>query len=229
MIDTIADNLRRIRRRIAAACDRVGRSPNEVTIVAVTKTHGPDVVDAVVAAGIEDIGENRIQEFLDKKRRVTRPCRWHLVGTLQRNKAGRAMGEFDLIHSVDRIKLAETLARLSTERNLITRILLEVNTSGESTKHGFTRNELPGAVNRIVELTGLRVEGLMTIGPLEGDEMATRSAFRSLAHARTLIEDRCRVRVPVLSMGMSEDFEIAIEEGATMIRLGRILIGPRGR
>ncbi len=227
MRDTIEQNLSRVRERIEEACRRVGRPKSDVIIVGVTKTFGPEVVDALADAGVEDIGENRIQEFLEKKPRVTRPCRWHLVGTLQRNKATKAIGQFELIHSVDRVALAETLGRLGEERGITTRILLEVNTSGEETKHGFTPADAEEAAAIIARLPHLSFEGLMTVGPLTIDPAAVRQSFALLRSLRDRIEIRLGRSLPHLSMGMSGDFEIAVEEGATMIRLGRVLLGER--
>ncbi len=228
MAGDIKQNLENVRERVARACERVGRQVEAVTIVAVTKTHGPQTVDAVIDAGVADVGENRIQEFVKKKAEVTRPCRWHLVGTLQRNKAAKAVGEFTLIHSVDRIKLAETLNRLSGERGVTTRVLLEVNTSREITKHGFEPEEIPRAVRAIGAMTGVELSGLMTIGPLTDDETAIRRAFQSLFRLKRKVESEAATPMPHLSMGMTDDFEIAVEEGATLIRLGRVLLGPRG-
>ena len=229
MAGDIKQNLENVRERVARACESVGRQVEAVTIVAVTKTHGPQTVDAVVDAGVADVGENRIQEFVKKKAEVTRPCRWHLVGTLQRNKAAKAVGEFSLIHSVDRIKLAETLNRLSGERGVITRVLLEVNTSREITKHGFEPEEIPRAVRTIGAMTGVQLDGLMTIGPLTDDGAVIRRAFQSLFRLKSKVESEVATPMLHLSMGMTDDFEIAVEEGATMIRLGRVLLGPRGR
>ena len=227
MREMIERNLAQVRERIGEACRRAGRRESDVIIVGVTKKFGPDVVDALAEAGVENIGENRMQEFLEKKPGVTRPCRWHLVGTLQRNKAAKAVGQFELIHSVDRVALAETLSRLGQERGVTTRILLEVNTSGEETKHGFTPDEVSEAAAKIVLLPGLSFEGLMTVGPLTGDPEAIRRSFKLLRGLRDRIQSGIGRPLAHLSMGMSDDFEIAVEEGATMVRLGRILLGDR--
>jgi len=226
--DFIADNLKRVRERIESACARVGRGPGSVTLVGVTKTHGADVVSAAIRAGVTDVGENRIQEFLDKRDAVEGECRWHLIGTLQRNKARRAMNQFALIHSVDRLKLAETLSRLGAEGDITSRILLEVNMSREETKHGFAPAEVPDAVAKISELPNLELRGLMTIGPLTDDMTRVRRAFQSLFRLREKISESSGLDMPHLSMGMTDDFEIAIEEGATIIRVGRVLFGARG-
>jgi pyridoxal phosphate enzyme (YggS family) len=227
MNDMIIENVNRARERIAAACERVGRPSDGVTIVGVTKTFGPERVRALIEAGITDIGENRIQEFLEKAPKIDAPCRWHLVGTLQRNKAAKAIGRFELIHSVDRIKLAYTLNRLGEERGTVTPVLIEVNTSGEATKHGFEPVEVPERAAEIAGLEHLRLEGLMTIGPLTDDEHRIRQAFRDLFTLSERIEESGRMQLPHLSMGMSDDFEIAVEEGATLVRLGRVLLGDR--
>lgn len=227
-VDTAA-NLAAVRDRVQAACDRAGRRVTDVTIVGITKTFGPDRVEALVRAGITDIGENRVQELLEKKPRVTTPCRWHLVGSLQRNKAARIVGEVELIHSLDRIKLAETLSRLGVERGSRIRVLLEVNTSGEASKHGFAPEAVIETVGRVEELPGLVLEGLMTIGPMTEDEKRVRRAFRSLRRLKVGVEEELGRDLRHLSMGMSDDFETAVEEGATLIRLGRVLLGERSR
>jgi pyridoxal phosphate enzyme (YggS family) len=228
MKSVIVENLAKVRDRIEAACGRVGRAVDDVTVVAVTKTHGADVVERVIEAGISDVGENRMQEFLEKRPQVTLPCRWHLVGTLQRNKAGRALGQFSLVHSVDRVRLAETLSRLGGEQGETTRILLEVNTSGEATKHGFHPGDIQAAASEIAGLPNLELLGLMTIGPLTDDETAVRRAFQTLFRLKEKLERDLGKPLPDLSMGMSDDFETAIEEGATIVRLGRVLFGARG-
>lgn len=223
----INENLAVVRGRIASACARVGRSPENVTIVAVTKTHGSSVVDAVIDAGVADVGENRVQEFLRKQPEVRLPCRWHLVGTLQRNKATKAIGRFELIHSLDRVSLAETLNRLGEERGIHTRVLLEVNTSGEESKHGFEAGEVVQAARRVEALPQLELDGFMTLGPLTDDMTAIRRSFQSLFRLREKAEQSLGRGLPHLSMGMSDDFEIAVEEGATVVRLGRVLLGNR--
>ncbi len=225
----IEDNLARVRERVQHACDRAGRRAEDVTIVGITKTFGPESVEALVNLGVTDIGENRVQELLEKKTKVTAPCRWHLVGTLQRNKAARIIGEVELIHSLDRFSLAETLSRLGVERNIDIRVLLEVNTSGEASKHGFDPEHVIDAVGRVGELSRLRLDGLMTIGPLTDDGTSIRRAFRLLRRLNEDAGEALGRALPHVSMGMTDDFEVAIEEGATLIRLGRALLGERGR
>jgi hypothetical protein len=225
---SISENVVRVKTRVAAALERSGRAEGEVTIVAVTKTFGPEMVDAVIAAGIEDIGENRVQEFLSKREAVTRPCRWHLVGHLQRNKAGKVVGEVDLIHSLDSLRLAETLERLGAERDTVVRVLMQVNTSGEASKEGVDPGEAQELAEAVAAMAHLRLDGLMTIGPVTIDPVDTRRCFRDLYTLRERLRSETGLDLPHLSMGMSADFEVAIEEGATLVRVGRTITGERG-
>jgi len=224
---SIRDNVTATRQRIEAALERAGRGPGEVTIVAVTKTFGPDMVDAIVAGGVADVGENRIQEFLDKSDQVKEDCRWHLVGHLQRNKVRRAIGRFHLVHSIDSVRLAEALERIGEESDISTRILLQVNTSGEAAKSGLAPDEVCAAATRIAALAHIELLGLMTIGPVTMDSDSTRQCFRDLCGLRERARDSTGLALSELSMGMSGDFEVAIEEGATIVRLGRVLTGER--
>ena len=220
-------NLREVRERIARACRASDRRPDEITIIGVTKTFGADVVETLLDAGVGDIGESRVQEFLAKSAAVLRPCRWHLIGNLQRNKAGKAIGRFEMIHSVDSVKLAEALHRMGEERSLATRVLFEVNTSGEASKHGFSPGDLDTAAAAVMSLPAVSLEGLMTVGPLTDDAGEIRRSFALLRDLRDRLEKSTGRRLAHLSMGMSDDFEIAVEEGATMVRLGRVLVGSR--
>lgn len=211
------------------AAERSGRSSSDVTIVAVTKTFGPERVEEAIRGGILDVGENRVQEFLGKADLVSLECRWHLVGHLQTNKVNKAIGRFALIQSVDSRKLAERLSRAGEERGITTDILIEVNTSGEASKHGFDPDETVDAFGEIVRLPALSVRGLMTVGPWVEDETIVASAFARLRELKEEIERSVPGDLVLehLSMGMSDDFELAIREGSTMIRLGRILFGER--
>lgn len=228
MSSPLSQKIDRVRERIGGALERSGRGNENVRIVGVTKTMGHERVLELIRCGITDIGENRIQEFLEKSERVDLPCNWHLIGTLQRNKAGKAIGRFALIQSLDSMKLARTLNRLGGEHNQVTRVLVEVNTSGETTKHGFAPEETEACIGEIAELPYLELAGLMTIGPFTDDTAAQRRAFRSLFDIRGRLERSLSISLPELSMGMSDDFEIAVEEGATIVRLGRVLLGERG-
>ncbi len=217
----IAANLERVNERIARACKRGGRSPAEVTLVAVTKTVGVPEIEAAYSCGIKDFGENRVQEAAAKIGQLTglvpRPV-WHLVGHLQTNKAKVAVGLFDIMHSVDSLRLAGVLSR-QAEKALP--VLLEVNVSGEASKSGFTPAEVVPALDEIARLPRLEVEGLMTIAPLVADAESVRPVFRQLRRMRD------ELGLEHLSMGMTDDFEVAIEEGATIIRVGRAIFGER--
>jgi len=220
-VTNIAENLARVRSRIEAACCRAGRAPAEVTLVGITKGFPPEAVAEAVAAGLEDAGENRVQEAAAKiealAARGIRP-RWHLVGHLQTNKAKTALDLFAILHSVDSLRLAEALDRHASRP---VAVLLEVNVAQEASKFGFTPGELPAALSSISSLPHLDVRGLMTVAPQAADPEAVRPVFRRLRELR----DACGLRD--LSMGMTDDFEVAIEEGATLVRVGRAIFGPR--
>jgi len=204
----------------------IGGWTHPVRIVAVTKTHGPEAVRAAVAAGLEDVGENRVQEALSKQDQLSDlPVRWHLIGTLQRNKARHAVGRFALIHSVDRAELAEELARRVAPGGRQP-VLVEVNCSGESQKGGVDPAGLPALLERIGELPAIELRGLMTMAALNADAAAQRAAFGRLRSERDRMTD-AGYPLPELSMGMSGDYPIAVEEGATMVRLGTLLFGER--
>jgi pyridoxal phosphate enzyme (YggS family) len=218
--------------RLAAVRDSVARHQavggwrHVVRIVAVTKTHGPEAVRAALAAGLNDVGENRVQEALQKQEALPDvPVEWHLVGTLQRNKARHAAGRFALIHSIDRTDLAADLDRrvLQGSRQ---RILVQVNCSAEPQKGGAAPDTLPSLLAELTKLERLEVMGLMTMSALTDDPDEQRRAFRLLRDLRDAAE-RSGYRLPELSMGMSGDYPIAVEEGATMIRLGTVLFGDR--
>jgi pyridoxal phosphate enzyme (YggS family) len=218
-LQKIAANLREVERQIAAAAERAGRSPEEVTLVAITKGLPPEAIRAAVDAGIQHIGENRVQEASAKVARISdlglRPT-WHMVGHLQRNKAKTAVGVFDIIHSVDSLRLAETLNAVAASA---LPVLLQVNVSGEATKGGISLAELSVAANDIGRLSNLTMQGLMTIAPLGSDPEEARPVFRRLRELRDSLG------LEHLSMGMTDDFEVAIEEGATMVRIGRAIFG----
>ena len=226
--EQVAARVEEVRERIERARLRAGRA-DSVTLVAVTKTHPPDAVRAVLAAGVADVGENRVQELEEKVAEVGRGAvGWHLIGHLQRNKAGKALPLFDLIHSLDSLRLAEALSAEAAKRGIEARVLVQVNASGEESKGGFEPGELVDVVGRIAALPGMKVEGLMTMAPFTDDESVVRAAFR---RTRELLDDAAR-QVPglgrQLSMGMSNDFEIAVEEGSTLVRVGSVLFGERG-
>ena len=218
---TIEQNVRYVERSIAGACERAGRSPDDVTLIAVTKTIGIPAIEAAFNAGIRNFGENRVQEAQPKIEQLAslRPSLiWHMVGHLQTNKAKTAMDIFDIIHSVDSLRLAETLSQRSQNK---LPVLIEVNVSGEATKSGFLLPEADEAVKRIGRLPNIEVEGLMTIAPWGSDAEEVRPIFRRLRQ----LGDALGLRH--LSMGMTDDFEVAIEEGATLVRIGRAIFGER--
>lgn len=240
----IAHNIAAVRERIAAAAGRAGRSPDEITLIAVTKTHSARWIDMALAAGVTDCGENRVQEAEEKVELLRdAQVRWHLIGHLQRNKAKRAAALFDMIHSLDSVKLAEALNRHVEEESLLGQrrlpVLLQVNVSGEATKEGFdlvggvtnqaALTSFVEAARQIVALPQLEVQGLMTVAPYADDPEAARPVFRALRELR----DELARQIPEslwqhLSMGMTGDFEVAIEEGATLVRVGRAIFGERG-
>lgn len=240
MRETIASNLAAVRQRLVEAARRAGRSPVEITLVAVTKTVPLPGVLIAYALGLRDFGENRLQEAAAKiagARPQAADIRWHLVGHLQTNKAKAAVELFDFIQSVDSLHLAEALERRAQAARRRLPVLLEVNVSGEASKSGFAaagagpsarREALLPAVERLLALPCLDVQGLMTIAPLASDPEQARPYFRALRELR----DELQQRFPQtdwrhLSMGMTDDFEVAIEEGATMVRMGRAIFGER--
>lgn len=223
----VASNLARVLETIERALARAGRPPGSVALVAVTKTQPVEAIEAALAAGARILGENRVQEAAEKVGRIGRGASWHLIGSLQTNKVKRALELFDLIHSVDSERLARDVAsRMSGTAPFP--VLLQVNVAREASKHGFSPEEVLEAAPRIATLQGIRVAGLMTIAPLDPDPEASRPWFRQHRELR----DRLRREVPAinwreLSMGMSHDYEVAIEEGATMVRVGSAIFGQR--
>ena len=217
-----------VQARIDAAAGRVGRDPAGVRLVAVTKTVPPERIRAAVAAGLTTLGENRVQEALDKRPLVP-GARWHLIGPLQSNKVRRALETFDVIESVDSLDLAQRLARVAAEARpgRDTPILLQVNVDADPAKAGFGTVDLERDLPAILALPGLRVDGLMTIGRQVGEPESARPTFAALR----ILAARLRVANPALgpelSMGMTDDFEVAVEEGATIVRVGRAIFGAR--
>lgn len=219
--DEIRANVNALEARIAAACARAGRARADVKLVAVTKTFPASDVDHAIAAGMSDVGENKVQEGRDKRPSVTGSARWHLIGHLQSNKAKDAVRLFDVIQTIDSVELAERVARFAEAEGKRQEVLVQVNVGEEEQKSGAEIADVPSIVRRIAELPSLHLSGLMAIPPL-GEAEAMRPYFRTL---RALRDD---LRLPELSMGMTDDFEVAIEEGATIIRVGRAIFGARG-
>jgi hypothetical protein len=220
----LSARLTEIRERVDRAVARGGHRQN-VTIVAVTKTHGPDAVHAAWSAGIHDVGENKVQEALSKMGAVDVPVRWHLIGHLQRNKV-KQLDPFTLVHSVDSARLADAVHAHGIARGRAVDALLQLNVSGETTKGGFAADELRPEAERLTTLPGIVVRGVMTMAPFDAPESVLRAVFAGARAARDVLAE---VGHPAteLSMGMSNDYEIAVEEGATMVRLGTLLFGAR--
>ena len=220
----LGDRVAAIRARIDAAAQRGGHGQN-VAIVAVTKTHGPEAASAAFEAGLPDIGENRVQEALGKMEHVAAPVRWHLIGHLQRNKV-RSLDSFSLFHALDSSRLADAVNRFGEERGRAVDVLMQVNPVKEETKGGYDMSSVAAESSRLASMNGLRVRGAMTIARLGADESELRRTFSAVRETRDMLASSGHPATE-LSMGMSDDFEIAVEEGATMVRLGSILFGAR--
>ncbi len=242
---SLAENIERVQERIARACARVGRTPSEVTLVAVSKIFAAEIVTEAYCLGLRHFGENRVEEAREKISKVKSQIsnlqppipnpQWHLVGHLQSRKVAEAVALFDVIHSVDSVKLANKVSRLCIEAGHVMPVLLECNVSGEESKYGFPVATAADKARWIAEVEailaeepGVRVEGLMTVAPIVSHAQDTRPVFRALRQ----LCDELAMRFPQtnwrhLSMGMTDDFEIAIEEGATLVRVGRAIFGER--
>lgn len=220
----LSDRLREVRDRVDAAVRRGGHG-QAVTIVAVTKTHGPDAVQAAWNAGLQDVGENRIQEALQKMDAVSVPVRWHLIGHLQRNKV-KSLARFDLLHSLDSSRIADAVNEFGLGARAPVKSLMQINVVGEESKGGYAPSDWEREAARLRSLAGLRVLGVMTMAPLDADEATLRATFSGARRARDIL---CAAghQATELSMGMSSDYEVAVAEGATLIRLGTILFGAR--
>jgi len=223
----VAAALEQVRGRIALACRRAGRDPAEVRLVAVSKTVDVERIRRLVESGHTLLGENRVQEALEKIPLLGPGVRWHLVGHLQRNKARHAVGVFDLLHGVDSEKLAVEIDRRAAGAALRQAILLQVNLSGEGTKSGVAERDLPALLDAVAALPNLEPRGLMTIPPPVDDPEESRRWFRGLRELRDRSARRHGLALPELSMGMTDDFEVAVEEGATLVRIGRAIFGER--
>ena len=222
MIDQIRERAEEMRARLRAAAERAGRDPDGFQIVAVTKGFGIDVARAALDAGLTRLGENRVQEALPKVAALP-DAEWHLVGRLQRNKARKALSAFAVVHSVDSIELLRRLADEAMRAGLAPRLLLEVNVSGELTKAGFD----PVRLEEVAPALSDRVVGLMTMARHQADEAEQRRTFATLRVLRDRLQESSGIALPELSMGMSRDAEAAVAEGATLVRIGTALFGPR--
>lgn len=223
-MSTIAERARQVRERIAAAARRAGRNPGSIRLVAVTKTVPVERIREALQAGLTEFGENYVQEALPKIAEVGPGCRWHFIGHLQRNKARHVAGKFCLIHSVDSVSLARELDKRAERAGTVQDVLVEVRLDPAETKSGVAEENLPGLVEQTLALSHLRVLGLMGMPPLFPDPEEARPFFRRLRALADTLPQPCRRE---LSMGMSNDFEVAIEEGATIVRVGTAIFGPR--
>lgn len=220
----LAERVAEVRAQISAAAERGGHR-QQVTLVAVTKTHGAAAVEAAFRCGLTDVGENKIQEATRKMSEVSAPVQWHLIGHLQRNKV-QLIDRFALVHSVDSSRLADTLHKFGLEREKPVDALIQVNASREESKGGLQSDELAPEAERLVILSGIRIRGVMTMARIDASEMELRETFASARAARDVLIQAGHP-AKELSMGMSQDFEIAVEEGATIVRLGTTLFGAR--
>ena len=237
---TIAQNIELVRGNIVAACTRAGRDPSEVTLVAVSKTHGTDAILQAIAAGVQHFGENRVEEAEGKIPEINRQASvtWHMIGHIQSRKAKDIPALFQVVHSVDRLKVASRLSQAAVETGNKLDVLLEVNISGEASKDGLSangwqndvgvRSVLWQEVEGILALPGLNVRGLMAMAPIVEDMEQVRPVFAGLAGLRMALAESFGIVLPDLSMGMTDDYPVAVEEGATMVRVGRAIFGIRG-
>ena len=224
---TIPARLDSVRRRIASAALRVGRDPSEVELVAISKTHPAERIREAVEAGQLVFGENRVQEAVMKIPDLPGNLRWHFIGSMQSNKVRKALPLFELFHSVDSRALALDFDRIASECGLFPRVLLEVNVSGEASKHGFAPEVLERELDGLLSLPRLQVEGFMTMAPLAPEAESSRRYFAALRKLRDRLAVRSGIPFATLSMGMSGDFEVAVEEGATLLRVGSALFSEK--
>jgi len=225
----ITENLERVRAQIAQAAGKAGRAAEDVQLIAISKTHDAERVREAHAAGQNIFGESRVQEARTKIPELPSSLRWHFVGHLQKNKIRHALPLFELIHSVDSLELARDIDRIAQEEGLHPRVLLEVNVAGEGNKFGFPPDKLRGEMESLLSLGRLSIEGLMALPPIASEAEASRKFFVQLRELRDSLEKQFDVKLPQLSMGMTNDFTVAIEEGATLVRVGTAIFGERRR
>ena len=228
-MEEIAKNLERVQTQIAEAAEKSGRSLNEIELVAISKTHDAEKVRAAYEAGQSLFGESRVQEARAKIPLLPSNLRWHFVGHLQKNKIRHALPLFELFHSVDSLVLAQEMNRIAAEDGTHSRVLLEVNETGEGSKFGFRPDKLRQDMEALLALPRLSIEGLMTIPPLAKEAEASREHFVDLRELRDRLETEFQMKLPHLSMGMTNDFFVAVEEGATLVRVGTAIFGERSR
>jgi pyridoxal phosphate enzyme (YggS family) len=226
-VSAIAENLARVAEQIAQAAAKAGRAVNEIELVAITKTHDAEKVREAIGAGQTLFGESRVQEARAKIPLLPSNLRWHFVGHLQKNKIRYALPLFEMIHSVDSFALAQEINRIAEEEGMHPRVLLEVNVAGEGSKFGIKPETVREEMEQLLALPRLSILGLMAIPPLAPEAEASRKFFVQLREMRDALEKEFRAKLPQLSMGMTNDFVVAIEEGATLVRVGTAIFGPR--
>jgi pyridoxal phosphate enzyme (YggS family) len=227
-MDTLADRLAAVHTQIASAAARAGRAVAEIELVAVSKTHPPEAVAEAIEAGHLLFGESRVQEARAKIPLLPGRAHWHFIGHLQRNKIRHALGlGFELLHGIDTLEIARDLNRVASEMGAFPKLLLEVNVAGESSKFGFRPEKLREQMEELLALDRLQIEGLMTIAPLADEAEASRPHFAALREVRDAMQTEFRVPLPRLSMGMSGDYTVGVEEGATLVRVGTSIFGTR--
>lgn len=227
----IKENLEEVREKIRQACQRSGRREEDVTLISVSKTKPVEMLKEAYEAGSRDFGENRVQEIMEKYGQMPEDVRWHMIGHLQKNKVRQVIDKAVLIHSVDTVELAEQIKKDAAKRDLTVDILLEVNVAEEESKFGFRTEEVEAAVMKIKEFPHVHIKGLMTIAPFVSNSEDNREVFKKLYQLYVDIRSKNidNVNMSVLSMGMTGDYEVAVEEGATMIRVGTGIFGARTR
>ncbi len=230
MKNGVTENIKGVYRRMAHAAMRAGREPDEITLIAVSKNVPASAVKSAIESGLRDFGENRVQEFSAKRLQLSLPrgysMRWHLIGHLQKNKTKTAVELFDVIHSVDSLELAERINKQAEKMGKIQEVLVQVKLSDEESKHGIIKEEVDGFLSALTDMENLRIEGLMTIPPFFDDPERVRPFFREMREIKERA-GQMGFNLTELSMGMSHDFEVAIEEGATMVRVGTAIFGER--
>lgn len=229
MIGMIKENLEQVEKKIEAACKRAGRKREEVTLIAVSKTKPLEMVEEVLDLGILEFGENKVQEMVDKYERIKSPVHWHMIGHLQTNKVKYIVDKVVLIHSVDSLKLAQQIQKEAEKKSVVVDILIEVNIAGEETKFGVTKEETLPLVEEIAKFPNVHVCGLMTSAPFVEDPEEDRVHFKALHQLFVDIKEKNidNIDMNILSMGMTNDYEVAIEEGSTMVRIGTAIFGAR--
>lgn len=225
----LTENLHEVQERIIRACQKVGRDPKEITLIAVSKTKPVEMLHEVYQAGIREFGENKVQELTAKEETMPTDIHWHMIGHLQTNKIKYIVDKVTLIHSVDSVKLAEAIDKEARKKNVVCDILLEVNVAEEESKFGFSLENVIPALDTLKGLSNIRIRGLMTIAPYVKNPEENRPVFSALRKLSVDIAEKNidNISVDILSMGMTNDFEVAIEEGATMVRVGTAIFGER--